>query len=125
MHEPLRIQGIVVTGKGEARTLGYPTANIEYTADTGIESGVWVCACLVEGQMMDGVGVVGMWKTVQDLPSVEVHILDVEQDLYGRTLDVLFLHRLRPLVAVKSVEELKELIQEDIEKTRSYLALHR
>ena len=118
------VQGNVVRGKGEARALGYPTANIDYTSEASIDAGVWVCVCHVDDQTWNGVGVVGMWQMTNGLPSVEVHLLDMEMDLYGRTMQVLFLHHLRPLVSVTSVEELVHLIQEDIEKARTYLALH-
>jgi riboflavin kinase/FMN adenylyltransferase len=112
------IQGIVVPGKQEARTLGYPTANIEYSSSDSVKSGVWTCWIMVEGKRYQGVAVIGMWRLASGEPSLEVHILDFSQEIYRQVVEVEIGTFLRPLEKFESIDQLKEQIQLDIERAR-------
>jgi riboflavin kinase/FMN adenylyltransferase len=117
----MRIQGVVVHGKKEARTLGYPTANLEYAESTNIEHGVWTCWVMINGARHQGLAVIGMWRLAQGVPSAEVHILDFHQDIYGETLEVILGERLRPLEAFEDLEKLKRQIEQDVHQARKKL----
>lgn len=114
----MKIRGIVVHGKKEAHTLGYPTANVEYVSPESIEPGVWTCHVVIDGVSFQGLAVVGMWKLVGGELSAEVHILDFERDIYGKEVEVVFGERLRALEAFESVEKLKIQIEKDVRRAR-------
>lgn len=118
METVLTISGTVVRGKGEARTLGYPTANLLYASDRVPDDGVWVCRAEVDGVMYDGLAVIGMWKQENHLPSVEVHLLDVALELYEKTLNVRIATKLRDLMAFANVAGLIAQIEKDIQNAR-------
>ena len=120
MTAQLTISGDVVRGKGEARLLGYPTANIEYLSEQTPEAGVWIAEVTWDDQSIVGLAVVDMWKQENGLPSVEVHLLDIEQDLYGKRLTLTFKKYVRALKNVASIEELKALIATDVAKAHAY-----
>jgi riboflavin kinase/FMN adenylyltransferase len=54
--------------------------------------------------------------------TIEVHLLDIDEDLYGRTMRVEFIHRLRSEQHFESVDALVVQIEKDIEETRLLLA---
>ncbi len=116
------VQGIVVKGKGEARTLGYPTANIDYESLQIISPGVWLCSVLHNQQRLVGLAVVGMWKLANDLSSVEVHILDFEEDIYGQHVEVYLIKKIRNLEKFTGTDALIKRIEEDIVMARRELS---
>lgn len=120
----MQIQGVVVHGKKQARELGYPTANIEYSSVDHLESGVWTCWMRVDSEPCEGLAVVGMWRLSGGEPSVEVHLLDISQDLYGKHVQVELGHRLRPLLPFQGVESLKIQIQQDVQQGRAWFSSH-
>lgn len=108
------IKGIVIKGKGEARTLGYPTANIEYEATQSPDSGVWACYVTRGAVRHEALAVIGMWRQSNGLASLETHILDFDQNLYGSELSVELVEKIRDLEKFTGVEALIERIKEDI-----------
>lgn len=120
----MQIQGIVVHGKKQARELGYPTANIEYSSADHLEPGVWTCWMLLDGEPQEGLAVVGMWKLSGGEPSVEVHLLDISPDLYDARVQIEVGHRLRPLLPFQGVEPLKIQIKQDIQQGRVWFSSH-
>jgi riboflavin kinase/FMN adenylyltransferase len=117
----ISLRGIVVKGKGEARTLGYPTANIQYELSHTISSGVWLCTVLYGQQRLAGLAVVGMWRLENGLPSVEVHILDFELDIYGKQMDICLVKKIRDLEKFMGIDALIKRIEEDIVVARREL----
>jgi riboflavin kinase/FMN adenylyltransferase len=95
------LRGEVVTGDGRGRAIGFPTANLRLLDTEKIVPAVGVYAVFVRvGESMDwrrGVMNVGYRPTVTDASELvaEVHILDTDADLYGRTLEVAIVKRLR------------------------------
>ncbi|MEN9557788.1 MAG: hypothetical protein RL141_157 [Candidatus Parcubacteria bacterium] len=115
------LKGIVIAGRGLARGLGYPTANIEYMSSTPPESGVWTCTVDLGGEPMPALAVIGMWPLENGCPSLEVHLLGtVQEELYGKTLSITLHAKLRDLVAFSTTEALIEQIKKDIEAARSF-----
>lgn len=115
------IRGTVVRGKGEGRALGYPTANLDYKGETGLEPGVFAARALVDGNVIRGAAVVGMWRLGSGLPSVEVHLFEPPGDLYGRELTVAFYKKIRGLQSFPGRETLVEQIGKDIEAVERIL----
>ncbi len=118
----MQLRGVVVHGKKEARTLGYPTANIEYFSSEQPESGVWTCWVTVDEKLYQGLAVVDMWQLANGCPSLEVHILDFSQEVYGKQVEVALGERLRALAKFEGLEKLKQQIEEDVKRGREWFA---
>lgn len=120
LGRPYSLTGKVVLGKQLGRTLGFPTANVEPDADVVVPAkGVYVARA---GEHMAVVNI-GRRPTVDrpDAPvSIEAHILDFRGDIYGRTLTIEFLARLRGEKKFASLQELKDAINTDIIEARKY-----
>jgi riboflavin kinase/FMN adenylyltransferase len=92
------IRGIVVKGEGRGRRLNFPTANIEIENHDKLipNCGVYAVACKVDNTFHRGMANIGYKPTFGGKrKTVEVHLFDFEQDIYGIKVDILFLKRLR------------------------------
>ena len=108
------LEGEVVHGAQIGRTIGFPTANIEYPSEIiRIPYGVY------KVRLGDKTGLLnwGMKPTVNNTltPVAEVHILDFEGDLYGKNLRFEVLKHIRPEKKFSGLNELKQQINKDIE----------
>jgi riboflavin kinase/FMN adenylyltransferase len=121
------LSGSVVQGAQRGRTIGVPTANLGGVAEALPPYGVY--AVLVD-RVRDGAGVVlgtgvaniGLRPTVDAGFSVEVHLFDFAEDLYGESLRVHLVSRLREERKFSGLPELKQQIAHDIEQARSAVA---
>ncbi len=127
------VRGVVVRGLQRGRELGFPTANLApdlegFVPADGVYAG-WVRARRPEGQLGSGARYpaaisVGTNPTFDDVPErvVEAHVLDRDDlDLYGRTVDVEFVSRIRGMVAFDGLEPLIAQMHDDVEQTRAAL----
>ena len=116
LGRPFEIAGAVVEGDRRGRTIGFPTANI--TMPEGVvrpAGGVYAVRCLVDGSSFDGVCNVGTRPTFGGgEESIEVHLYDIDVDLYGKTVLVEFIDRIRDEQRFDSVEALVAQIKVDI-----------
>jgi riboflavin kinase / FMN adenylyltransferase len=125
LGRPFRLAGEVVRGDQRGRTIGFPTANIEVPAGrllpaTGVYAGI---ATLEGGLRYAAVTNVGTRPTFDgEGVTVEVHLLDADLDLYGRQLEVSFLHRLRGEQRFDGVEALQAQIGRDAEVARGLVS---
>ena len=112
-----RVQGKVITGqKRGGPLLGFPTANICLKDELFPKTGVYAVWVEVLGQIKPGVANIGYNPTFgNDYLSVEVHILDFKQNIYGQAIRVHFVQRLRSEKKFADFNELKKQIQADIE----------
>jgi riboflavin kinase/FMN adenylyltransferase len=121
LGRPYVITGRVVHG----RTPGAPTANVELNRLKAPLSGVFTVRVNGGGLFeAPGVANVGTRPTVNDgsRANLEVHLLEGEPELYGRRIDVQFLHRLRPELKFDTLEDLKEAIHGDFAAAREWFA---
>lgn len=119
------LKGEVVTGNQLGRTIGFPTANVDFSASVLLPApGIYITWAKYRGKRHPSVTNVGYRPTVGDNlePTVEVHILDDNPDVYGENLEVIFLYRLREEEKFPNLEALKHKIVEDAEKARKYFA---
>lgn len=125
LGRPFSIWGDVVEGRKIGRELGFPTANIDPHNEVHPPSGIYaVCAALGD-TIYKGAAYVGSRPTFESDAStfvVEVYLFDIELDLYGRELEVLFIERIRGDRTFPSPGELSVQIAEDIRKARAILA---
>jgi riboflavin kinase/FMN adenylyltransferase len=124
LGRPYRICGRVAAGQRRGQTIGFPTANIHLHRRLPPLRGVF--AVRVHGlrgdEAVNGVANVGTRPTVGGTHWVlEVHLFDIDADLYGRYLDVEFCKRLRDEKKFASFDILKQQIQRDAEQARQFL----
>lgn len=123
LGRPFEIEGNVVPGDERGRTIGFPTANI--TMPEGLvkpATGVYAVRCEVEGRPYLGVSNVGTRPTFGGgEETIEVHLLDTNEDLYGKTMRVQFIDRLRSEQHFDSVEDLVQQITSDVDQAREVL----
>ncbi|GAB6111558.1 bifunctional riboflavin kinase/FAD synthetase [Desulfomicrobium escambiense] len=120
-----RVSGAVVHGQNRGgRLLGFPTANVHLVDELFPKTGVYCCWAELDGQVHQAVANIGYNPTFgNDVLSVEVHVLDLDRDLYGKTLKVHFVQRLRGERKFSSLDELKSQIGKDVALGRTILAL--
>lgn len=110
------ITGTVVHGNGIGRTIGYPTANIEVGNEYKLiaANGVYACRVESEGKFYGGMTNIGFRPTInQSSLTIEVNIFDFDKDIYGDTITIYFVDRLRSEVKFDSLEALKEQLASD------------
>ena len=124
LGRPHVIHGPVVHGAHRGRTIGVPTDNIEVAAGLAVPAfGVYVTRTTVGDHHYPSVSNIGRRPTFDNgLPSVETYLLDFDGDLYGGTIRVELLKRLRGEERFASVEALLAQIQEDIAAARRHFA---
>lgn len=123
------LEGTVVDGRRIGRTLGFPTANIIADPEMVVPAnGVYITKTLINRRWLNSVTNVGYAPTVRGSGgkfSIETHILDYDEDLYGCEIEVCFLTRLRGEKRFENVEALKKQVREDIESARRYWKVFR
>lgn len=118
------IEGTVVHGRGVGHALGFPTANIDISHSRKMlpKEGVYavsLTADFCEPTVLRGMANLGPMPTFGiKKPTLEVHLIDFDGDLYGHDVEVSFLHRLRDTVRFGSAEELQHQLQKDLNQCR-------
>lgn len=124
LGRPWALPGRVVAGNGAGRQLGFPTLNLEAELELLPSDGVYVTATRLEGEAdpRPGVTNVGRRPTLhREGPRLaETHLLDLQLDLYGREVEVLFLQRLRDEQRFPDRAALVARIAQDVELGREY-----
>ncbi len=115
---PYAVLGPVVTGRKLGRTLGFPTANIDTDGFQLPPDGVYRVGVKIGGDAYLGVANLGVRPTLPERSArtLEVHILDFSQEIYGEELEVEFLQFLRPEKKFDSIEKLRAQIARDVEE---------
>ncbi|MGT2810075.1 bifunctional riboflavin kinase/FAD synthetase [Streptococcus intermedius] len=113
--------GIVVHGNARGRTIGYPTANLAPLDRVILPAdGVYVVDVEHDGQIYRGMASVGKNVTFEgDELRFEVNFLDFSQDIYGDTIRIFWLEKIRDMVKFDNVTELVKQLQVD-EKIARY-----
>jgi riboflavin kinase/FMN adenylyltransferase len=108
--------GVVVSGKQLGRTIGFPTANLSITDPDKMipANGVYAVTVVYKGPQLKGMMNVGTRPTIDGGEiSVEVHLFDFDEDIYGETLRVSVIDRLRDEVKFTGIEALKTQLNND------------
>lgn len=116
----LSTSGIVVHGNARGRTIGYPTANLAPLDRVILPAdGVYVVDVEHDGQMYRGMASVGKNVTFEgDELRFEANIFDFSQDIYGDTIRIFWLDKIRDMVKFDNVDELVKQLQVDKEIAR-------
>ena len=123
---PYSVTGTVVEGNKIGRTIGFPTANLDIPNEYMMinNPGVYACQTMIDGKPYNAMANTGLRPTVEDRTDgdfiIEVNIFDFNGDLYGKTLKVWFLDRIRDEEKFKGLEALKAQLEHDRKKVKEY-----
>lgn len=117
------VSGKVIDGKKLGRTIGYPTANIDVDELKLLpKKGAYIVEVYVKNQFYKGMLSIGTNPTVNgDKLTVEVNILDFNQDIYGEEIMVKFRDFLHEEIKFESLEKLIEKLDEDKKLTEEFV----
>ena len=117
------VGGEVVHGFHRGKQLGFPTANIEVEEDLLPKPGVYAVKVEGDGWVRDGACNIGNNPTFYgSRVTVEVHLLDFDADLYGSSLRIYFVERVRDEREFPDIFSLQEAIRNDVSRCREILA---
>ena len=128
LGHPYSIIGKVVYGRQLGRTLGVPTANIQLHRYVAPIAGVYACETEIDGMLVPGVANVGVRPTIDastPRPILEVHMFNFNANLYGKTVKVIFRHKIRNEKKFDGLDELKKAIRADIDEAQSFFRMER
>ena len=126
LGRPYCVSGTVVEGKKLGRTIGFPTANVDFWDEQLLPSnGVYATYAWLGEERHLAATNVGVRPTVNgSAVTVEAHLLDFDRDIYGRTLRLEFIDRIRPEMKFTGLEALKAQIQADVQQVRILLVVN-
>lgn len=124
LGRPWVIEGIVIHGDKRGREIGYPTANIGFGDMLTPSYGVYAVEVKIDGddQWRGGaanIGIRPMFETVH--PMLEVYIFDFDGDLYGQTLQVRPIQKLRDEMKFDGLDALIAQIEKDCKRAKIIL----
>ncbi len=122
---PVSVYGHVVEGTGKGRELGFPTANIDPHHEVTPPAGVYAVRVFFDSTSAKGVCSIGTRPTFDRRatdPVIEVHILGLTKDLYGKYLEAQFIAKLRDQRPFRSASALIRQIRRDILKAKKILS---
>ena len=122
LGRPYNLVGVVVAGHRRGAGLGFPTANIQPEKVLLPARGVYAALTKLAGRTYRSVLNIGLNPTFADEQlSIEVHLIDFNEDIYGRTLEVLFWEQLREEVKFNGPAALIAQIERDVARARELL----
>ncbi len=120
----MQLTGTIIRGDGRGRGIGFPTANLKLEREEQRPAdGIYAVWAELENKTHLAVAHVGPRPTFPDATAtIEIHLLDFpDRDLYGQSLSVQFVKKLRDIARFSTVEKLVEAIQQDCIKARRVL----
>ena len=121
-----QITGEVVKGAGRGKTIDFPTANINIKEDYKLTpvDGVYAVQANIEGEWFNGMMNIGLRPTFDGKErSFEVHLFDFDGDLYGETIGIRFIEKMRDERTFASAEDLKEQLGRDAINARKIFGM--
>ena len=124
---PYAVTAEVVRGNEIGRTIGFPTANLELPKEYMLFGRGGVFACLVDynGVTYKAMANIGHRPTIGDRAEgdmlIEVNLFDFDGDLYGKSITVRFIDRIRDEVKFEGLQALKAQLERDRERAKDLL----
>ena len=121
LGRPYSIRGVVVRGDGRGKGLGFPTANLEVSASDKLipPAGIYAVRGVLKRGTYVGALHLGPRPTFAGSPpSIELHLLDFEGDIYGEAVRIDFVQYLRPVLPFDSVGALIDQMRADVDLAR-------
>ncbi len=127
LGRPYGVEGVIIRGDRRGHTIGFPTANLVLRRKPPL-AGIFAVEAELEEtrQAWRGVASIGRRPTVaaNGPMLLEVHLFDLERELYGRHLSVRFLEKLREEKKFDGMQALAAAIRQDAEQARQYFRAH-
>jgi riboflavin kinase / FMN adenylyltransferase len=124
LERPYLLNGTVVHGDNRGKTIGFPTANIKPEHPNKIipRTGVYAVRVKVDNEIFNGMMNIGVRPTFDGTDeTLEVNLFDFERDIYGNTIQVHFIDRIRDEKQFTGLDELVEQLNKDKLKTNEIL----
>jgi riboflavin kinase/FMN adenylyltransferase len=121
LGRPYSIRGLVVRGEGRGRGLGFPTANLRVAERDKLipPQGIYAVRGVLRSGAYTGALHLGPRPTFRGSPpTMELHLLDFDEDIYGEEVRVDFIEYLRPIEPFSTVQALVDQIRVDVETAR-------
>lgn len=121
---PLSTRGIVVHGNARGRTIGYPTANLAPLDRVILPAdGVYIVEVEHNGKLYRGMASVGKNVTFEgDELRFEANIFDFSEEIYGDTIRIIWLDKIREMVKFDGIDTLVAQLQSDEQVAKSWTA---
>jgi len=122
LGRPYELCGTVIQGEHLGRKLGFPTANLDLTGLLVPPTGVYAAAAQIGAARHRAAINIGHRPSIRSadpLLHVEAHLLDFDRDIYGQTLELVFLKKLREEKKFPTSEKLRAQIAADIGQVRN------
>ena len=118
------LSGVVVLGDQRGRTLGFPTANIEVDPQILLPGdGIYATWAIIDGKRHQAATSIGIRPTFElSQRLVEVYVMDFDGDLYGKTVGVEFVKKVRDQEKFDGLDALIKQINQDVDDCRQVLA---
>src|SRR5881227_3848737 len=119
------ILGTVVRGDDLGKKIGFPTANLSAHNEQFPPNGVYFAEAKLDGVVYPGVVNLGCRPTMSSGRSdriLEVYLLDFERNIYGKDLELRFVHYLRPEKKFENIDALVRQIERDVQQARELAA---
>ncbi|MBF8983044.1 bifunctional riboflavin kinase/FAD synthetase [Lutibacter sp. B2] len=119
------IVGKIVHGKSNGRKFGFPTANIKLDSTLILPSeGVYFTKSILCNKIYNSITNVGFNPTIgSESINVETHILDFDQDIYGKEIEVFFIEKVRDEMKYSSTNDLIAQLHKDIESAKNFFSI--
>jgi riboflavin kinase/FMN adenylyltransferase len=123
LGRPYNLKGPVIRGHQRGTGMGFPTANLAPEKVLVPRTGVYAAIVLADGKKYAAMLNIGYNPTFgNEELAIEVHLLDFHEDIYGKTLQVYFIDRLRDEMRFATPEDLVHQIQQDVDRGKALLA---
>jgi riboflavin kinase / FMN adenylyltransferase len=125
LTRPYKIQGTVVAGVKRGRTIGFPTANLADVPTLVPGLGVYAGQVKVNGdsKLWPAAANIGPNPTfAEDERKIEIHLIGFSGDLYGQTIEMEFIDRLRSTQPFSGIEALKQQLAQDIQRAKEIVS---
>ena len=119
------VVGTVVPGDNLGKKLGFPTANLSAHSEQFPPDGVYFAEAWLDGVLHHGVVNLGIRPTMakdKSQRTLEIHLLDFNEDIYGKEIEIRFLQYLRPEKKFANADALVQQIQIDVNQARKLCA---
>ena len=117
-----RLTGTVQKGRGEGAGFGFKTANLTVpTQELSVDEGVYSAYVKVDGKTYKAAVSVGVSPLFADetTSNVEAHIIDFEDEIYGKEIEIEFVEFLRPMIKFTSIQELISTVKTNINQAKT------
>jgi len=127
LGHPYQLQGLVAHGDQRGRTIGFPTANLNYAREKVVPAGgIYACWAYVgdeKHQAAVNIGTNPTFTPDKQTLNVEAYLLDFDRDIYDAMVNLEFVARLRDELKYDSVDALVKQIHKDVDQTRKILEM--